>query len=124
MITYYNIIKRIFQSYGFKIESKSGYSKYILAVKDNINLSIGYSDPDEEISTKCDLCLDTPHWSKKGGPDGHQACVDICPVKALKLVSEPPSQTDVAGYDVHLAPPPPKITRPAFLEAITPSEED
>lgn len=63
-------------------------------------------NPVEEISMKCDLCIDTPYWSKKGGPDGHQACVDICPAKALKLVHEPPPQTDVEGYDVDLAPPP------------------
>jgi hypothetical protein len=28
--------------------------------------------------------------------------VEICPAKALKLVKEAPSQTDVAGYDVNL----------------------
>jgi protein NrfC len=64
-------------------------------------------DPEEEVSTKCDLCIDTPYWSEKGGPDGHQACVDICPAKALKLVNEPPDQTDVYGYDVDMAPPAP-----------------
>jgi protein NrfC len=57
-------------------------------------------------STKCDLCADAPYWSQKGGPDGKQACVETCPVKALKLVHEAPSQLDVAGYDVNLAPPP------------------
>jgi Fe-S-cluster-containing dehydrogenase component len=57
-------------------------------------------------STKCDLCADAPYWSQKGGPAGKQACVETCAAKALKLVSEPPSQTDVAGYDVNLAPPP------------------
>jgi protein NrfC len=57
-------------------------------------------------STKCDLCADAPYWSQKGGPGGKQACVETCPAKALKLVQEAPSQTDVAGYDVNLAPPP------------------
>ncbi len=56
---------------------------------------------------KCDLCLDTPYWNHKGGPDGHQACVSICPAKALKLVHEPPPQMDITGYDVDMAPPPP-----------------
>lgn len=66
-------------------------------------------------STKCDLCTNAPYWSRQGGPDGHQACIDICPAKALKLVKEAPSQMDVAGYDVNLAPPamtktfPPKL---------------
>jgi protein NrfC len=55
-------------------------------------------------STKCDLCANAPFWSKQGGPGGNQACVEICPVKALKLVKEAPSQMDVAGYDVNLAP--------------------
>jgi protein NrfC len=64
-------------------------------------------NPDKDISMKCDLCLDTPYWDRKGGPEGQQACVSICPAKALKLVHEPPLQTDVNGYDVDLAPPPP-----------------
>jgi protein NrfC len=57
-------------------------------------------------STKCDLCADAPYWNQKGGPGGKQACVETCVAKALKLVAEAPSQTDVAGYDVNLAPPP------------------
>jgi protein NrfC len=56
-------------------------------------------------STKCDLCADAPYWSQQGGPGGKQACVETCAAKALKLVQEAPSQMDVAGYDVNLAPP-------------------
>ncbi len=67
-------------------------------------------NPAKKKSTKCDLCANAPFWSKQGGPSGSQACVESCPVKALKLVKDAPSQTDVAGYDVNLAPPPmPKI---------------
>ena len=63
-------------------------------------------------STKCDLCTNAPYWSRQGGPNGTPACVTICPAKALKLVKEPPPQTDIAGYDVNLAPPPTKKTMP------------
>src|SRR5512136_3076434 len=63
-------------------------------------------NPVKNKSTKCDLCADAPFWSQKGGPGGKQACIETCAVKALKLVSSAPSQTDVAGYDVNLAPPP------------------
>ncbi|MBN1566899.1 MAG: 4Fe-4S dicluster domain-containing protein [Acidobacteria bacterium] len=63
-------------------------------------------DPVKLKSTKCDLCADAPYWSQKGGPDGKQACIETCAAKALKLVRDAPSQTDVAGYDVNLAPPP------------------
>ena len=64
-------------------------------------------------ATKCDLCADAPYFSKKGGPSGDQACVTTCPMKALKLVTELPSQTDIGGYDVDLAPPsPPSGTEP------------
>jgi Fe-S-cluster-containing dehydrogenase component len=59
-------------------------------------------------SSKCDLCIDAPYWGKKGGPDGEPACVTICPSKALKLVHDAPPQEDVSGYDVDLAPAPPK----------------
>jgi protein NrfC len=63
-------------------------------------------DSAKKKSTKCDLCTNAPFWSKQGGvAGGHPACVDICPAKALKFVSETPSQTDVAGYDINLAPP-------------------
>jgi protein NrfC len=57
-------------------------------------------------STKCDLCAKAPFWSEPGGPDGHQACVEICPAKAIRLVKNAPPQSDIAGYDIDLAPPP------------------
>jgi protein NrfC len=63
-------------------------------------------NPAKNKSTKCDLCTDAPFWSKKGGPGGNQACIESCPVKALKLVKEAPPQSDISGYDVNLAPPP------------------
>jgi protein NrfC len=63
-------------------------------------------NPAKKKSTKCDLCTQAPYWSRQRSPSGYQACVEICPAKALKLVKEPPSQIDVAGYDVNLAPPP------------------
>jgi protein NrfC len=57
-------------------------------------------------ATKCDLCVNTPYFDKKGGPSGSLACVAVCPASALKLVAELPSQTDNSGYDLNLAPPP------------------
>ena len=57
-------------------------------------------------ATKCDLCANTPYYNKKGGPGGSQACVEVCPASALKVVAELPSQTDIGGYDRNLQPPP------------------
>jgi protein NrfC len=79
-------------------------------------------NPEKDISMKCDLCLSTPYWSDKGGPDGHQACVDICPAKALKLVHEPPLQTDVNGYDVELAPP--QVPSRSFMDVFDQDSDD
>ena len=70
-------------------------------------------NPVKKKSTKCDLCADAPYWSQKGGPDGKQACVESCTVKALKLVREAPPQKDITGYDVNLAPPPRKFPKMA-----------
>jgi protein NrfC len=53
-------------------------------------------------SSKCDLCINTPHWKEKGGPGGKQACVEVCPVRALKFVSEAPNQEETNGYQVNL----------------------
>jgi protein NrfC len=57
-------------------------------------------------STKCDLCVNTPFYNKKGGIGGTQACVEACPASALKVVAELPSQADISGYDLNLQPPP------------------
>ncbi len=64
-------------------------------------------NPTTNKAAKCDLCANAPYFSKTGGPSGSQACVVTCPMKALKVVAELPSQTDISGYDVNLAPPPP-----------------
>ena len=53
-------------------------------------------------SMKCDLCLDTPYWKEQGGVHGKQACVESCPMKALKMVTETPNQKETEGYDVNL----------------------
>jgi protein NrfC len=53
-------------------------------------------------SSKCDLCLDTPYWNEKGGPLGKQACVEACPMKAIKFVTETPNQEETDGYDINL----------------------
>ena len=53
---------------------------------------------------KCDLCANTPfHWEEAGGgPDGKQACVEICPVGAIKFTREIPVQEGDEGYKVDL----------------------
>ncbi len=73
-------------------------------------------NPEANKSTKCDLCVNTPYYNKKGGPGASQACVEACPVKALKVVAELPSQADISGYDYEFAPQPkpkPKGAPPA-----------
>jgi protein NrfC len=56
------------------------------------------------MSRKCDLCARAPfHWDETGGgPDGKQACVEICPVNAIAFTREIPVQTGHAGYQVNL----------------------
>ena len=53
-------------------------------------------------SSKCDLCLDTPYWNETGGPGGKQACVETCPMMAIKFVAVMPEQKETEGYDVNL----------------------
>jgi len=63
-------------------------------------------NPQTKKSTKCDMCVNTPYYNKKGGIGGSQACVEACPASALKIVNELPSQADISGYDRNLQPPP------------------
>jgi len=55
-------------------------------------------------SLKCDLCANTPHhWDEKGGgPDGLQACVEVCPVGAIAFTGKLPAQEGNSGYKVNL----------------------
>lgn len=56
------------------------------------------------IARKCDLCANSPyHWDKGGGgPNGKQACVAVCPVKAIQFTKEIPVQNGDEGYQVNL----------------------
>jgi protein NrfC len=51
---------------------------------------------------KCDLCADTPFWDREGGPGGRQACVELCPMKAIMFLAEVPEQEGDEGYIVNL----------------------
>jgi protein NrfC len=59
-------------------------------------------NPETRKAIKCDLCLNTPYRSKKGGPDGSQACVEICPQQVIKFTRKAPKQQDDSGYDLEL----------------------
>ena len=59
-------------------------------------------NPATMTAAKCDLCLDTPYWDKTGGPGGRQACVEICPQRAIRFTEEIPEQSGDAGYEVSL----------------------
>lgn len=58
----------------------------------------------DEKSCKCDLCANTPyHWDDAGGgPNGKQACVEVCPVGAIKFTKKIPVQKGDNGYKVNL----------------------
>lgn len=51
---------------------------------------------------KCDLCVDTPHWKRQGGPAGQQACVEVCPLGNIKFTKKIPVQEGDEGYYVNL----------------------
>jgi protein NrfC len=51
-------------------------------------------------SQKCDLCANAPYLGEKGGPGGKQACVAVCPARAIKFTSEVPTQIGNRGYEV------------------------
>ena len=59
-------------------------------------------DFEDEHAQKCDLCAATPFWNEQGGPEGKQACVELCPVAALKFTKEIPKQDGDEGYNVNL----------------------
>ena len=59
-------------------------------------------NPETKKASKCDLCLNAPYWGEKGGPAGKQACVELCPMNAIKFVPGTPLQEGNEGYEVDL----------------------
>jgi protein NrfC len=57
---------------------------------------------EDEHAQKCDLCADAPYWQQSGGVGGRQACVEVCPVRALKYSEQVPEQEGDEGYVVNL----------------------
>jgi protein NrfC len=55
-------------------------------------------------ASKCDLCASAKYLGAgvKGGPGGVQACVNVCPMQAIKFTATMPDQTGDIGYDVNL----------------------
>ena len=56
----------------------------------------------EKYSQKCDLCSASEYWQEPGGPEGKQACVTVCPMRATQFTTEVPFQFGNKGYDVNL----------------------
>ena len=56
----------------------------------------------DEKARICDLCAEAKFWNEKGGPDGKQACVETCPMKAIRLTKDAPLQKGDRGYNVNL----------------------
>jgi protein NrfC len=50
----------------------------------------------------CDLCANAGFWNEQGGLNGKQACVAVCPMKAIKFTTEIPEQLGDDGYNVNL----------------------
>ena len=59
-------------------------------------------NPGQKHALKCDLCSDAPFWNEKGGVKGKQACVEVCPLSAIKFTKEIPIQKGDSGYKVNL----------------------
>lgn len=57
---------------------------------------------EKEIARKCDLCAEALFWEHPGGVGGRQACVELCPVKAIAFSGKMPVQEGNSGYEVNL----------------------
>lgn len=57
---------------------------------------------DKKKALKCDLCSNASFWSEKGGVKGKQACVEVCPLKAIQFAKKIPEQKGDTGYKVNL----------------------
>jgi len=59
------------------------------------------NDINTRYGESCDLCLDTPYWNEQGGVDGKQACVEACPLGAVRLSTEASPTLAQGEYEVN-----------------------
>lgn len=59
-------------------------------------------NPEKNVAMKCDLCAGATYRVEEGGPHGKQACVEVCPMRAIQVVHKVPNQRGDAGYHVNL----------------------
>jgi protein NrfC len=58
-------------------------------------------DIETRYSESCDLCLDAPFWDESGGIDGKQACVEVCPLGAVRFLKEIPENLENGDCEVN-----------------------
>jgi len=59
------------------------------------------ADIETRLAESCDLCADAPFWDEQGGSDGKQACVEACPLGAVRFSTEIPTNPENGGYEVN-----------------------
>ena len=59
-------------------------------------------NPERQVAVKCDLCAGAQYRLEEGGPYGKQACVGVCPMRAIALIHKVPNQRGDDGYNVNL----------------------
>jgi len=59
------------------------------------------NDIEAHLLESCDLCLDAPFWKERGGINGKQACVEACPLGAVRLTKEITSSIDNGKYEIN-----------------------
>lgn len=59
-------------------------------------------DPARKLALKCDLCAGARYSLEEGGSGGRQACIEVCPMRALALTRQVPNQRGDDGYIVNL----------------------
>lgn len=59
------------------------------------------NDIETRYGESCDLCRDTPYWSEQGGAEGKQACVEVCPLGAVRLSTETSTTSENGECEVN-----------------------
>lgn len=59
-------------------------------------------NPERNVAMKCDLCAGAKYRIEEGGPPGRQACVEVCPMRAIEVTHKVPRQSGDGGYYVNL----------------------
>jgi hypothetical protein len=94
MLKLYDIIVKVFGAFGFRVAKSSKRDKYMLLVKDKVNLAVGYKEPSESAAPP-----ELEEFRSRAKGDNAHRCIFIAPGEFTEATAEVAEKGEVQLWD-------------------------